>query len=363
MACFLFVFSIGCLAVPTQDMNLRHAAFFFAPTGWAMGNGAKRKRSLILEKAKSKPVNDLQAIAMCDLCSELEARARRHSHGYYHYTLWRSFAKMAKGQTTSDCEYGRKFVRLSSSKLMNDAFDRRMQDGTYLMSFSIGEEENVATWIIYGRDSEKCSCKNNEDLCKLKMNQAVRLMFRMKALNKWVREFNDGKHKVYVYDDKEEALKVQQNLNATARLLDVAYIGSKCDTSCPCIKLGKQEYKILDWSSTLSASPKYAPFFKFKGWEDERETRLVVEVKGITSFPDCIFLPFDGPIDTLIEEAVSNIKGKNSSGSITMGPWFNKKERYDKVEGLDVCKNTSASFYLDQIDLSTRKPGRKVGNV
>ena len=58
-----------CL-VQTWECKARHV--FFAPTGWANGDGAKRKRSLILEKAKSKPVNNLQAIAMCDLCSELD---------------------------------------------------------------------------------------------------------------------------------------------------------------------------------------------------------------------------------------------------------------------------------------------------
>lgn len=247
---------------------------------------------------------------------------------------------------------------------MNDVRDRQMQDGTYIMSFSIGEEENVATWIMYGRDAKGYSCKGEDGLCGMKMDQAVRLKFRMKALNKWVRDVNDGKHKVYIYDDKKEGLlRLQKNLEITARLLDVAYVGSnkneKNKVYAPCIKLGKVEYKISDWPSCGHVKAKHVPFFKFKGWEYERETRLIVEIKGMKSFPDYIFLPFE-PIETLIAEATSNTKDKDYCSPITMGPWFNENENYQEIKGLDVNKNTGRSFYLNQIDLNTRN---KVGNV
>jgi hypothetical protein len=316
-----------------------------------------------MSKDAKKKEDELPRISVEDLCKELETRGKRHNHGYYHYTLWKYFALMAEGKKTSDSVLERKFIRLSSSRCMNDVCDRKMQEGTYIMSFSIGEEENVATWIMYGRDVKGYSCNGEDGLCGMKMDQAIRLKFRMKALNKWVREVNDGKHKVYVRSDKEGMLQLQQNSKIKARLLDVAYIRSnnkkKNKVYAPCIKLGKDEYKISDWPSCGQINPIYAPFFKFKGWEYERETRLIVEIKGMKSFPDYIFLPFE-PIETLIAEATSNTKDNDYCSPITMGPWFNKKANYEKIKGLDVNKNTGRSFYLNQIDLNTRN---KVGNV
>ena len=342
---------------------VRHATLLFcAMSVNVQGNGAEGRWILCMSKDAKKKEDELPRISVEDLCKELETRGKRHNHGYYHYTLWKYFALMAKGVKTPDSDKERKFIRLSLSKLMNDKYDRRMKDGTYLMSFSIGDEENVATWIIYGRDVEGGGCKNEKDLCALKMDQAIRLKFRMKTLNKWVNEFNKGMYKVYVpdKDNKDRLMPVQQDLKIRARLLDVAYVGSNCSSlsnrACaPCVKLGKQEYKILDWPSDRYVDVEYAPFFKFKGWEYERETRLVVEVDGKKLFPDYIFIPFDGPIESLIEEAVSNTKGKYSVSPITMGPWFEEKGKYDEIKGLDVCKNTSNSFYLNQIDLNTRK--------
>ena len=39
-----FVFIDGCLSVPLQDMDLRHATFFFAPTRWANGTGVEGEK-------------------------------------------------------------------------------------------------------------------------------------------------------------------------------------------------------------------------------------------------------------------------------------------------------------------------------
>lgn len=48
--------------------------------------------------------NELPRISVEDLCKELEARGKRHNHGYYHYTLWKYFALMAEGKKTNDSD-------------------------------------------------------------------------------------------------------------------------------------------------------------------------------------------------------------------------------------------------------------------
>ena len=47
MACLHFVFFLGRLVVPTQDMDLRHATFLFcAGRGSVKGKGAETKKDV-----------------------------------------------------------------------------------------------------------------------------------------------------------------------------------------------------------------------------------------------------------------------------------------------------------------------------
>lgn len=238
-----------------------------------------------------------KALSIGKLCDLLSASGRRHNHGYFHYTNWESFAKM---QTTkvdaTGCSH--RFLRLSNKDKLNDAFEKRMEDGTYIVSFSIGEEESIAQWKIYGADRD----------------DAVRLKFRQRALTRWLDNFVKGAIKVYVCRDGRY-LPLERNCRV--RLIDVAYPSSSDKRNARMISVGGENIRMIDGWKRKIMEKKYAPFFKKQGWAHEREVRLVVDKTGLDA--DFIYVPFDGPFDDLVEEFMQK------RSSVMRGPWYDEK--------------------------------------
>ena len=275
--------------------------------------------------------DEAKEMTIDELCGRLATLGRRHNHGYFHYTKWESFSKM---QAVNNDELGneRRFLKLSSKNVLNDAFEKRMEDGTFVFCFSIGEEECIAQWKIYGADQE----------------DAVRLKFRQSALSRWLRSFDKGAIKVYVKQD-EQYLPIERKCRA--RLIDVAYPSSNENRNLRMISVGNEKVHMVEGWKDKIMQKKYAPFFKKQGWSYEREVRLVIDKTGLDV--DYIYVPFDDPFKSLIDDF------KNGKCPIMRGPWFNEKsgKRLVSVRGIELARALK-SDYEGEIRKTNKEEGK-----
>ena len=227
-----------------------------------------------------------QKCRLLALMRKLKSRGCSHTRGYYHYTRLDDFVSIIKHRRFS----------LSRVDTMNDGTETApLSDRTYVLSLSIGDDENISMWSTYG----------------VPRKQAIRIRFPYNAFDTLL-TFQSAQNpalKIYVNDE------LQENPKCKVRLQDVCYVNRKATL----FKFGKHQYEVKESDCMLDADKRRAmlsSFWKLTGWQHENETRLVVEFKEpLRGTPAKIGLEFTDPLKSLIQ-------WNGKTPSIMAGPWL-----------------------------------------
>lgn len=262
----------------------------------------KKKKSIERGKRNNKLCFNCKK-RRCPLLSLLRSLKKRgvsHTRGYYHYTRLSDFIKIIKS---------RRFC-LSRVDKMNDAGEvASLRDRTYVLSLSIGDEENVGMWSTYG----------------VPRNDAIRIRFPYNAFDSFVDRKNCGQS-VRFFDEDGMLLTVP---SYKVRLQDVCYVNDGATRFVfgnkeKIVKKDECPLEGLDRKTILSS------FWKKFGWRYEHETRLVVEFhEPLVDKPDKIGIDFSEPL-------ISLFSWPGMTSSITAGPWMSK---FNVTEALKSCRS------------------------
>jgi len=257
----------------------------------------------------------------------------------------------------------------------------------HLACFSLSRYEDVAMWLNYGKGS----------------GDAVRVKFTRESMDAWRADSRSGKVVTYSARRDGDRFRYEEDMSglvASVKLYGVAYVipshhwvtardgaGTIQDGN---LEIGRKFHKVekdgrFDWVDKIYRAEDLSntgipPVFKKRGWAYEREIRLVVELKALApgkSYPDCIGLAFDGPLDCLADhmsmdkakrdrsyltgEKTKNIRiGDPRFPLVQQGPWYKQNDARARVCGFDLA-NAVKSEYVNEIRVLEKREVQESG--
>ena len=265
-----------------------------------MNDDDRKKKADIVERLKDKKSEN--PVSLAEFCWLLRQNGLSHNHGYFHYTTWDRLRSMLEKHDVGTCEQHRLFF-LSAASQMNDQNDAH--DGTYIASFSFGEEEEIAMWTNYG----------------VPKRGAVRIRFPMAAITKWSNANVPGKMKVYVQANGNTSFHLLEVRPVSVEFADVAYFGRNDENDKAKhqrVRYRGMSFGLKDdkWRKRIKGKPE-AVLFKKRGWAYENEVRLIVRFADTSAVKKYakIALDFDSLYDAMLADVEKNV---------LLGPWQDK---------------------------------------
>ena len=202
---------------------------------------------------KNKGFEDLDSEQ--EIIEFLKKKGANHIGGYFHYTNIDALKGMLKHRK----------LHLSHGSEMNDLLEPKKGSieewkRLYVASFSVGNDESMAMWGIYGDP----------------LAEALRIKFRCKSLRDCIK--NCDLYEVKLNEDK--FIYEPLNTDFTIELIDVAYLshGKKHSTlywNGEALRGTQKKYL-----NTLYNNTSFAGCLKNIAWKYERETRILVKLKS-----------------------------------------------------------------------------------
>lgn len=241
----------------------------------------------------------------------LKKRGMSHTRGYYHYTRLNDLIQLIQHPR----------LTLSRVDTMNDGTEKSgKSDRTYVLSFSIGDEESVAMWSTYG----------------IPRKEAIRIRFPYNAFETLLAKKNSERFGLRIFVKGVET----QHPACRVRLQDVCYVNNAATV----FKFGNHEVTIKDTDCPLDSKNRremLSSYWKKSGWSYERETRLVVEFnEPLEGSPKKIDIDFTVPFQSMF-------LWKGKTASIAAGPWLGSehvRNRLSCVKGdSELCRMVRAA--------------------
>lgn len=237
-------------------------------------------------------------------CRGLEYAGETHKHGYFHYTNWSNFAKMARQVRVSDSSKPHHVIVTKAPWDKNDLSEGKLDRRFWYVSFTYMPHEVVPMWFMYGKGK----------------SDAVRLQFSVASIRKWA---SQDASRVCVYQipkNKSDGTYKRIVIPVkNVRLFDIGYYAKYSK------RLQKREGVIHRNTKYSVAIPsggigglkgddkRFAAYLKESTWAEEREVRLLLEFEKPIEF-DMIAIEFDKPIKELV---------KNLRNRVISSPWLN----------------------------------------
>jgi len=341
-------------SAPWRSMSVSEWGFLPA---LARGEDVEESASELRERRRSRDRIQTEEVDLGEFIERLRVHGEGHT-SYFHYTNWNALKSMMKGVSTGPV--GRRVLLLTAARKMNDRIERLWGDGVYFASFSYSRYEDVAMWMNYGKENP----------------EAIRIRLDGDRVREWLR-LQRGGHGVYAVDGNVGAdmrlTEIPPGEVESIGFSDVGYVvPTKLMTGRRTgnVMYGRKFYRVpaqlekcpdgksMAWSDEIYKGKhpeeglRIPAVFKKRGWGYERETRLVVSLKGGGKTPDRIAVDFehvfaglDGPDCPTNDSSLQE--------SFMSGPWFKKsRQPSSTVSGMRLGDFT-VSDYADEIRIIT----------
>jgi hypothetical protein len=252
-----------------------------------------------------------------ELLEFLKKKGSNHTGGYFHHTNVGALNGML-------CNHK---LHLSSGSEMNDLREPRkgspeVWKRLYVASFSVGNDENMGMWGIYGDP----------------LADALRIKFRCKKLRDNIQKLNCSSNgSSGLYEVKDGTYK-RLNKEFDIELIDVVYLARRGSNSTILWNEKSLRGSQWDYVNNLYRNPLFAGCLKNIAWKYERETRILIKLKHA--------LPHVKKIAIDISDALADIE-------VLCGPCLEKRYLEDELGDHEI-KNISNSQNLGQIYFRTK---------
>lgn len=180
----------------------------------------------------------------------------------FHYTKLNSLIGMLKNHKLH-------FTSTKSTNDLQESIDSNSahRNNLYIVSFTSNMRESLAMWHVYGNPFEK----------------SVRLRFKTSLIKQMINQ-SSGAPCYSIDIDKERNTYHEIGCIKSLRLIDVSYVTIK-NKDASFRKNRYLSYNLnfeKDYSTNLR-NDDFVGFFKNKGWDYEKETRLLLEIESNSS--------------------------------------------------------------------------------
>ena len=254
-----------------------------------------------------------------------------HGYGYFHLTKWSSLCKMMEPVFVPDDKVAHRMLHIGAAVNMNDENDKGCGKRIYFTSFSFGPPENISMWTNYGIPNE----------------EAVRIKIPENGMLSWIKDFEDGKIRVYGVDSDDSLKPI--SAKAHLKMVDVAYWSKKEvgrnaeDPNEGIFFYDYDKYRLKAGTDVNQLMEKWPYLFKEFGWNYERETRLVLEFdEDMADRYKRVAVPFDDPFH-IIDVSFSDL--------VMQGPWFDSTRIPESKAAGHSLSEAKQSRYIGSVNM------------